>query len=213
VTADPFTALGLPVRPDLTDDDVRSAWRRIAAATHPDRADGGDPDRFAVAAAAYTDLRTRDGRGEAYADLAAGRRRRRGPAGRVPPPHPRAAPAGTRGGSVPGSTPAPGTTPAPHTTPRPEATAPGATPPRAAATPVSPRGRRGHGGPAAAALAARIRRGRPVLLALRVAITAGVCAAAFGIVGVQPAAAGLAAGALTWLLLTARHDLMPPGNE
>ena len=29
--------------PDLTDDDVRAAWRRIAAATHPDRDDGGDP--------------------------------------------------------------------------------------------------------------------------------------------------------------------------
>jgi hypothetical protein len=26
----------------------------------------------------------------------------------------------------------------------------------------------------------------------------------------QPAAGGLTAGALTWLLLTARHDLAPP---
>jgi hypothetical protein len=68
---DPFGVLGLSVRPDLTDDDVRSAWRRIAAATHPDRADGGDPERYAVAAAAYTTLRTRSGRGEAYADLGA----------------------------------------------------------------------------------------------------------------------------------------------
>ena len=68
--ADPFSALGLPARADLTDDDVRSAWRRIAAATHPDRADGGDPGRFALAAAAYTMLRTRSGRGEALADLA-----------------------------------------------------------------------------------------------------------------------------------------------
>ena len=66
---DPFGVLGLPARADLTDDDVRSAWRRIAAATHPDRADGGDPERYAVAAAAYTTLRTRYGRGEAYADL------------------------------------------------------------------------------------------------------------------------------------------------
>jgi len=40
---DPFAALGLAARPDLTDDDVRAAWRRIAASTHPDRADGGDP--------------------------------------------------------------------------------------------------------------------------------------------------------------------------
>ena len=67
--ADPFAALGLPAQPGLTDDEVRSAWRRAAAATHPDRADGGDPGRFAVAAAAYTVLRTRSGRGEALADL------------------------------------------------------------------------------------------------------------------------------------------------
>ena len=52
---------------------MRAAWRRIAAATHPDRADGGDPGRFAVAAAAYTVLRTRSGRGEALADLAGSR--------------------------------------------------------------------------------------------------------------------------------------------
>ena len=80
--ADPFAALGLPPRADLTDDDVRAAWRRIATASHPDRADGGDPGRFAVAAAAYTVLRTRSGRGEALADLASpspapGRSRRR----------------------------------------------------------------------------------------------------------------------------------------
>ena len=42
----------------------------MAAATHPDRADGGDPARYAEAAAAYTTLRTASGRGEAYADLA-----------------------------------------------------------------------------------------------------------------------------------------------
>jgi len=71
VNGDPFTALGLPARPGLTDDDIRAAWRRVAAATHPDRADGGDAARFAAAAAAYTELRTRSGRGEAYADLAA----------------------------------------------------------------------------------------------------------------------------------------------
>ena len=68
---DPFAILGLAARPDLTDDDVRSAWRRIAAAVHPDRTDGGDPARFSAAAAAYTTLRTLDGRREAFADLAA----------------------------------------------------------------------------------------------------------------------------------------------
>jgi hypothetical protein len=72
-TTDPFGILGLSPRPDLSDDDIRVAWRRIASATHPDRADGGDPGRFAEAAAAYTALRTASGRGEAYADLAARR--------------------------------------------------------------------------------------------------------------------------------------------
>jgi curved DNA-binding protein CbpA len=67
----PFALLGLPASADLSDDDVRAAWRRLAAATHPDRADGGDPARFAAAAAAYTVLRTRSGRGEALADLTA----------------------------------------------------------------------------------------------------------------------------------------------
>jgi hypothetical protein len=66
---DPFLMLGLPARPDLTDDDVRAAWRRVAAATHPDLPDGGDPARFATAAAAYADLRTTVARTEAYADL------------------------------------------------------------------------------------------------------------------------------------------------
>jgi hypothetical protein len=66
---DPFQVLGLPPRPDLSDDEVRVAWRRIAAATHPDRPDGGDSERFAAAAAAYSVLRTAYGRGEAHADL------------------------------------------------------------------------------------------------------------------------------------------------
>ena len=70
--ADPFGALGLRADADVTDDEVRAAWRRVAAATHPDRADGGDPERFAQAAAAYTELRTAFGRGEARAELHAG---------------------------------------------------------------------------------------------------------------------------------------------
>ena len=66
--ADPFAVLGLPASAGLTDDEVRAAWRRIAAATHPDRADGGDAARFAAAAAAYTTVRTKFGRAEALAD-------------------------------------------------------------------------------------------------------------------------------------------------
>jgi hypothetical protein len=74
----PFEVLGLPASPAVTDDDVRSAWRRIAEATHPDRPDGGNPVAFAEAAAAYTALRTAAGRGEEMADF-------RSPAGgRVP---------------------------------------------------------------------------------------------------------------------------------
>jgi hypothetical protein len=69
--ADPFTALGLPARPGLTDEQVRAAWRAIATATHPDRPDGGDPARYTAASAAYATLRTPWGRSEAYADLAA----------------------------------------------------------------------------------------------------------------------------------------------
>jgi len=54
----PFEVLGLSARPDLSDDDIRSAWKRIAARTHPDREDGGDPARYAAAADAYSRLRT-----------------------------------------------------------------------------------------------------------------------------------------------------------
>ena len=66
---DPFTALGLPARPDLTDEQVRTAWRTIAAATHPDRPGGGNPAAYAAASAAYATLRTPWGRSEAYADV------------------------------------------------------------------------------------------------------------------------------------------------
>jgi curved DNA-binding protein CbpA len=73
---DPFGVLGLEPQAGLTDDEVHAAWRRVAAATHPDREDGGEPERFAAAAAAYTALRTRSGRGEVLADIQA----RAGPA-------------------------------------------------------------------------------------------------------------------------------------
>jgi len=66
----PFEAMGLPARPDLTDEEVRAAWRAIAAATHPDRADGGDLAAYTAASAAYAELRTPWARSEAYADLA-----------------------------------------------------------------------------------------------------------------------------------------------
>ena len=88
--ADAFSLLGISPEDQLTDDEVRAAWRRIAAATHPDRADGGDPERFAAAAAAYTELRTRYGRNEARAALReprdrAGRQPGRQPSSAQPP--------------------------------------------------------------------------------------------------------------------------------
>jgi hypothetical protein len=181
VNTDPFGALGLPARPGLTDDDVRAAWRRIAAATHPDRADGGDPDRFAEASAAYTALRTRFGRGEAYAALTATAR------SHAPAP---ARPA-TRGQDTTSLA-----SPVPRATPGP-AGAETTSPPATAST-----GRFG--------LIGRIGRGRPVLLVIRLAVAAAVCAVAFVVTGAQPAAIGLSVGVATWFLLTARRDLAPP---
>jgi hypothetical protein len=67
----PFTVLGLPPDPGLSDDQVRAAWRAVAARTHPDRDDGGNPAAYSAAAAAYAQLRTGWGRSEALADLAA----------------------------------------------------------------------------------------------------------------------------------------------
>ncbi len=143
--ADPFAVLGLPAAPGLTDDEVRSAWRRIAAATHPDRADGGDPAAFAVAAAAYTSLRTHFGRAEALADL-------------------------TRTGA-----------------------------------------RRGPGRAVAGRWWSRVRYGRPARLALRFAVAAAASLGCVLAAGARPATPALIAGALTWLVLTARQDLAPPG--
>jgi DnaJ domain len=182
----PFAALGLPPRPDLTDDDVRSAWRRLATATHPDRADGGDPARFAAAAAAYTVLRTRSGRGEALADLASpspapGQAPRRRPTPPVPPPQPGLHhPAAGRARRL------------------------------SRACPSAGRTGTGPTGTGRARLLARIRRGRPARLALRVLIAAAVCAVAVTVAGAQPATPALITGAVTWLLLTARYDLAPP---
>ena len=65
----PFTALGLPASGGLSDEQVRAAWRAAAAATHPDRADGGNPAAYAAAEAAYAQLRTPWGRTEALADI------------------------------------------------------------------------------------------------------------------------------------------------
>jgi hypothetical protein len=145
----PFDILALSADSDPTDDDVRSAWRRVAAATHPDREDGGDPAAFAAAAAAYTLLRTAAGRVEALADMT------------------------EPGGSAPGG---------PVTRKYPLA--------RAAAT-----------------AAWRIRHGRPARLAARLLAAVATGAVAVAGVGWQPASAAAITGTLTWLALSARHDL------
>jgi hypothetical protein len=152
----PFAALGLPARTDLTDDEVRAAWRRVATATHPDRADGGDRARFAAAAAAYTALRTRSGRGgPGPASRGAGR-------ASSPRPGDRAA---ARLGLIPGSL---------------------------------------------IRLPARARGGRPAVLLARLAATAAMAALVVITTGWGPATAAVITGAVTWLVLTARHDLAPP---
>jgi curved DNA-binding protein CbpA len=150
---DPFRALGLPPSRDLSDDDIRAAWRRIAATTHPDRGDGGDPAAFAAAAAAYAVLRTRDGRGEALADLLAPG----APASQPGLPRPRQSPAAWL-----------------RTT------------------------------------AARIRHGRPAVLALRLLLAATVGAVAVAAVGWQPATIAILTGVATWLVGTSGSDVVPP---
>jgi hypothetical protein len=61
-----------------------------------------------------------------------------------------------------------------------------------------------------ARLPARIRHGRPARLALRLAVVAAAIAASVAVDGWEPATPALITGFLTWLLLTARHDLAPP---
>jgi hypothetical protein len=196
---DPFAALGLAARPDLTDDDVRAAWRRVAAATHPDRADGGDPARFAAAAAAYTELRTRFGRGEAMADArsAGSPGRRRGAAWF------RRGAAWFRRRSTRGTGRRRGMTGTGH-----GARVPGG--PALATEGSVNTGSSRRLAAAAGRLAARIRRGRPGRLALRVLAAAAASAAAMAAAGSGPAGPALVTGVLTWLVLTARQDLAPP---
>jgi hypothetical protein len=204
---DPFAVLGLPARPGLTDDEVRSAWRRVATATHPDRADGGDPSRFAIAAAAYTVLRTRSGRGEALADMLSqspGFRWPRAARARVPDTSqdtspPRAGPGCPA--TPPGTAPLRATPPLatrPRATPRgagvPEAPprpgpAPPVTAPPAASRPwaASQIARPGWvGWLSRVRLLSRIRRGRPARLALRFLIAAAVAAIAVAVTGAPP---------------------------
>ena len=180
MSRNPFAALGLPERPDLDDETVRAAWRQIAAATHPDRADGGDLARYTQASAAYAELRTPWGRSEAYADLdpqslQTGQARRDGRLDEADDGEPDTAPMA----AVPGET------------------LPG---------PVSPWLRL----TAVTLLPSRIRRGRPLRLLIRAALAAGLSLAVLAVIPRPPAAPADVAGLITWCVLTGRRDLAPP---
>ena len=162
---DPFEALGLPARPDLSDEQVRAAWRQIAAATHPDRPDGGDLARYTAASAAYAELRTPWGRSEAYADVM------EADDGPVTAPLP----------VVPGERAAPGE----------------------AVPPWQPLLALVH-------LPARVRRGRPLRLAIRAIIAAVLALLVLQVIPGTPAAPADILALVLWFVLTGRKDLAPP---
>jgi len=183
VTTNPFEALGLPARPDLTDEQVRAAWRAIAAATHPDRADGGDVARYTAATAAFAELRTPWGRSEAFADLAAAS------GDTAPLPVIPAAGPFPGGGSFPGGGPFPGAEP------------------RAAGSPA----RSALGDPRQ--LPARIWRGRRLRLAVRALAAVALSWTALRLASGQPAGPAVVTMLIAWFLLTGRGDLAPPPGQ
>ncbi len=180
MSPNPFAALGLPERPDLDDETVRAAWRAIAAATHPDRADGGDLARYTRASAAYAELRTPWGRSEAYADLI-----EQAGAGRYDD-DPDRDPEDTD----------PGTAPLPAVT----AQAPLHLR-RVSPWPLLL---------ALAWLPSRVRRGRPLRLVVRAGVAAGLSLGVLAAIPGQPAAPADVVILITWFVLTARRDLAPP---
>ncbi len=146
-----FGVLGLDREAELTDHDVRAAWRRVASLTHPDRDDGGDPDRFADAAAAYSMLRTAAGRQQARASSSADGR------------------------------------PASTAIARPKLMT------------ISRQ---------LARAARRRARGRPFRIALTLVAAGAAATAALRVLGPDPAGLALVAGAMTWLVLAIRRDLL-----
>jgi len=182
VSASPFDALGLPTRPDLSDEQVRAAWRKIAAATHPDRTDGGDLARYTAATAAYVTLRAPWGRSEAYADvLAAADDTAVLPAVMVAEPWP----AGVA--EVAGPWPAGVARPGPMGV-----------------------ARLGQLLTGWWQLPARIVRGRPLRLLIRAVAAVVLCLTVLALIPGQPAAPPLVAALITWFVLTGRSDLAPP---
>ena len=188
MTANSFEALGLPARPDLTDEQVRQAWRIVAAATHPDRADGGDLARYTAASAAFAQLRTPWARSEAYADLAEAGLAGTGLAG-----------TGLAGTGLAGTGLAGAGDDGPVTSPLP--VVPGEESP-----PVPPRQLLLD----VAWLPERIFRGRPVRLLIRAAVAVLLSLAVLSLIPGTPAATADVAGLVLWFALTARRDLAPP---
>ena len=186
MAVNPFDALGLPARPDLTDEQVRAAWRTIAAATHPDRPGGGDVARYTEATAAYAVLRTPWGRSEALADLSA---------------------------TADDTSPLPAVEVVEADAP--SASAAGGPSASAAGGPSASAGGGRAAGPAdlvaaVARLPARIRHGRPLRLVIRALAAAALSLAVLALIPGQPAAPALVTGLITWFLLTGRSDLAPP---
>jgi hypothetical protein len=162
----PFEALGLPARPDLTDEQVRAAWRAIAAATHPDRPDGGDLAVYTAASAAYAELRTPWSRSEAYADVT----ERTAQAGKDP-----------------------------DTSPLPVIRDAGAAPPT-----------RWQPLLALWQLPARVRRGRPLHLAIRAIFAAVLAMLLLQLIPGSAAAPADVIGIGLWFVLSGRKYLAPP---
>jgi hypothetical protein len=152
----PFEVLGLPVRADLSDAQVRAAWRDVAARTHPDRPGGGDVATYTAAATAYAQLRTGWGRSEAYADLAVTEPY-------VPAPD-------TRLARWPGRNLTPGLLLVP----------------------------------------ARVRHGRPLRLAARALVAAGISLLVLALIPGQASGPAVVTGLAIWLFFSARADLAPP---
>jgi hypothetical protein len=181
MSPNPFAALGLPERPDLDDETVRAAWRAIAAATHPDRADGGDLARYTQASAAFAELNTPWGRSEAYADLVE-QAWREGRHDDYPDRYP--------GGADPGTAPLPAVPPEARFHFRP-------VPPWRLLL-------------ALVWLPARIRSGRPFRLLIRAALAAGLSLAVLALIPGQPSVPADVAILITWFVVTGRKDLAPP---
>ena len=181
MTTNPFAVLGLPERPDLDDETVRAAWRAIAVATHPDRADGGDLARYTQATAAFHELRSPWGRSEAYADLV-DQAWRDGRWDAYPDRFP-----GT--GDGPDDEPPPGID---------VAVIP--PPPVWFAHPLT----------ALLQLPSRIVHGRPLRLLLRAALATGLSLGVLALIPGRPSGPACVAGLITWFILTARSDLAPP---